>query len=526
MSRQNEKYVLAIDIGTSSTKSALVSIRGEIVDMESEENQLVLLADGGAEQDPDQWWQAIEKTCKRLLAKKLIPVDDIIAVSCTGQWSGTVAVGRDGRPLMNAIIWMDSRGRRYINDIADGWIRISGYGVSKLLRWIRLTGGAPCHSGKDPISHILYIKNAHPEVYGKAYKFLEPKDYINLRFTGRFAASFDSIALHWLTDNRKISNVVSDRRLVDISTIDQAKLPELKRAIDVLGPIRKETAEELGLNEDVRVIVGTPDVQSAAVGSGAVRDFEPHLYLGTSSWLTYHVPFKKTDIRGNMAALPSAIPMRYFVANEQEAAGACLTFLKNNVYCPGERSIDTQQTNMWAVLDEIAKKVPAGSNEVIFTPWLYGERTPVEDAFVRACFFNLSLRTTREDLIRSVYEGVAYNSRWLLQRVERFAKRRLNDIRMVGGGAKSNVWCQIYADVLDRTIRQVKSPVQTNLRGAAFLASVALGHLKFSDVPECVEIARTFRPSSENRKIYDELFARFKEVYASNKAIYERLNRV
>ena len=134
----------------------------------------------------------------------------------------------------------------------------------------RLTGGAPGNSGKDSISHILYIKNAHPEIYERTYKFLEPTDYINLRFTGRYAASFDSIALHWLTDNRKISNVAYDRRLVDISTIDQAKLPELKHAIDVLGPIRKETARELGLNEDVRVIVGTPDVQSAAVGSGAV----------------------------------------------------------------------------------------------------------------------------------------------------------------------------------------------------------------------------------------------------------------
>jgi xylulokinase len=526
MSIQKEKYVLAIDIGTSTTKSALVSVLGEVVDMELEKNRLLLLEDGGAEQDPDQWWYAIKKTCKRLLAKKLVSVDNIIAVSCTGQWSGTVAVGRDGRPLMNAMIWMDSRGRRYIKDITDGVIKINGYGLTRLLRWLRLTGGAPCHSGKDPISHILYIKNAHPEIYSKTYKFLEPKDYINLRFTGLFAASFDSIALHWLTDNRKISNVDYNRRLVDISMIDQAKLPELRRAVDVLGPIRRETAEELGLNGDVRVIVGTPDVQSAAVGSGTVRDFETHLYLGTSSWITCHVPFKKTDIFSNIAALPSAIPMKYFIANEQETAGACLAFLKNNIYCPGEQSIDTQQTNIWAVLDKIAEKVPAGSNKVIFTPWLYGERTPVEDAFVRACFFNQSLRTTREDLIRSVYEGVAYNSRWLLQHVERFVKRRLDDIRMIGGGAKSNVWCQIYADVLDRTIRQVKNPVQANLRGAAFLASVAMEHLKFSDIPECVEVARTFRPSSENRRIYDDLFAVFKEVYKSNKSVYEKLNRV
>jgi xylulokinase len=239
-----------------------------------------------------------------------------------------------------------------------------------------LTGGAPGQSGKDPISHILYIKNECPEVYRKTYKFLEPKDYINLRLTGRCAASFDSIALHWLTDNRKISEIVYDQRLIHASTIDQAKLPELKRAVDVLGPIRREAARELGLNEDVCVIVGTPDVQSAAVGSGAVRDFEPHLQIGTSSWLTCHVPFKKTDIGANLASLPSAVPMRYLVANEQGTAGACLAFLRDNIYCP----TGTEQINVWAVLDEIAEKVAAGSNKVIFTPWLYGERTPVEAA--------------------------------------------------------------------------------------------------------------------------------------------------
>lgn len=526
MSRQDEKYVLAVDIGTSSTKLALVSTRGEIIDTESEENQLILLAGGGAEQDPDQWWKAIVSTCRRLLARKLVSVDDIVAVSCTGQWSGTVAVDRDGRPLMNAMIWMDSRGRKYVNDITAGWIRIKGYGVSKLLRWLRLTGGAPCQSGKDPISHILYIKNACPEVYRDTYKFLEPTDYINMRFTGRFAASFDSIALHWLTDNRRISDVAYDGRLVDISTIDQAKLPDLMRAVDVLGPIRKETARELGLRDDVRVIVGTPDVQSAAIGSGAVRDFDPHLYLGTSSWLTCHVPFKRTDIRSNIAALPSAIPTKYFVANEQESAGACLNFLRNSVYYPGEQSEDTRQANVWALFDQIVEKVPAGSNKVIFTPWLYGERTPVEDACVRACFFNQSLSTTREDLVRSVYEGVAYNSRWLLQHVERFVRRRLDNIRMIGGGAKSDVWCQIYADVLGRTIKQVKDPVQANLRGAGFMASVALGYMSFDEIPQRVEIAETFMPSSGNRTVYDELFTGFKEVYTSNKAIYQKLNRV
>jgi xylulokinase len=526
MSTNFDKYIIAVDLGTSGPKSALVSTRGEVVDWEFEETPVLLLPKGGAEQRPEEWWDAIKNTLKKLLGKGLVPVDDIVSVCCTTQWSGTVAVDRKGNHLMNAIIWMDSRGSRYIEEITDGLVKIEGYEFLKLLRWIRLTGGVPARSGKDPIAHILYIKNQHPEVYEKTYKFLEPKDYINLRFTGRFAASFDSISLHWLTDNRDIENVVYNDGLIKLATIDREKLPELKRAVDILGPVRKEIADELGLRRDVKVVMGTPDILSAAIGSGAVRDYEGHFYIGTSSWLTCHVPFKKTDIFHNMASLPSAIPQRYFVADEQETAGACLTFLRDNIlYGDDELPAGEKPADIYKIFDRIVEKVPAGSNKVIFTPWLYGERTPIENHSIRAGVFNQSLNTNRGDLIRAVFEGVAYNAKWLLGYVEKFIKRRMDSINMIGGGANSNVWCQIHADVFDRTVRQIKDPIQANLRGAAFLGAVSLGYLNFNDIPGLTEIANTYKPNPENRKIYDELFKAFLSIYKSNKRIYEKLNR-
>lgn len=526
LQNNRKKFILAIDLGTSGPKSALVSTEGEVVDYEFEKTTLYLLPEGGAEQDPKEWWDAILKTSKKVLGKALVPVDDIVAVSCTTQWSGTVSVDRDGENLMNAIIWMDSRGSPYIKDITDGFIKVEGYALLKLLNWLRLTGGAPEHSGKGPLAHILLIKNRFPEIYEKTYKFLEPKDYINLLFTGKFASSFDSISLHWLTDNRDISNVVYNDRLIKMSTIEREKFPDLKQAVDILGPIKKEIAEELGLNNDVVVVMGTPDVTAAAIGSGAVRDFEGHLCIGTSSWLTCHVPFKKTDIFHNMASLPSAIPGKYFVANEQETAGACLTFLRDNIiYHKDELLQKTQLPDIYKIFDKIAESTPAGSDKVIFTPWLYGERTPVEDHSVRAAFFNQSLQTTRDHLVRAVFEGVAYNSKWLLGYLEKFIKKRLDAINMIGGGANSDVWCQIHADVFDRTIRQVKNPIQANLRGAAFLAAVALGYLTFDEIPGLTQITKNYTPNPKNRKIYDELFKEFLNIYKSNKAIYTRLNK-
>jgi xylulokinase len=526
MSVGRNKYIFAIDLGTSGPKAALVTTNGDVVVYQFQETELILLPNGGAEQNPDDWWEAILRASKNVLQKKAVPIEDIVAISCTTQWSGTVAIDRKGRPLMNAIIWMDTRGSRYIEQITDGLIKVAGYDIFKLRKWLRLSGGAPGHSGKDPIAHILYIKNELPEVYHNTYQFLEPKDYINYRLTGKIAASFDSIALHWLTDNRNIDKVIYDDQLIQMATVEREKFPELKHATDILGPLKKEVARELGLPEEVQVIMGTPDIPSAAVGSGAVRDFEGHLYVGTSSWLTCHVPFKKTDILHNMASLPSAIPGKYFIANEQEAAGACLNFLRDNILYHQDLLLsEADVPNVYPIFDQIVENIPAGSGRVIFTPWLCGERTPVENHSVRSGIFNMSLNTTREHLIRAVFEGVAYNAKWLLGYLEKFIKRPLSTINFIGGGANSDAWCQIHADVLNRTIKQVKDPIQANLRGAGLLASAALGYIAFDDIADRVQIAGTYTPNPANRKIYDELFAEFLNIYKRNKGIYRRLNR-
>jgi len=521
------KFILALDLGTSGPKVALFSTQGELIGSEFEETPVLLLPGGGAEQSPQVWWDAIETAGRRLLAKKLVNTDDIIAIASTAQWSGTVAVDADGYALSNAIIWMDSRGARYVHKMVDGTIKVEGYGLAKLLNWIRLTGGVPANSGKDPIAHILYLKHEHAEIYNRAFKFLEPVDYIGLRLTGNFAASYNSITLNWLTDNRDIENVTYDDELVKLSTVDRAKLPDLKPANAILGNLRPDIARAWGVREDVKVLMGSPDVHSAAIGSGAVRDFESHLYIGTSGWMTCHVPFKKTDLFHNLAALPSAIPGRYLLTNEQECAGGALQYLRNSVFFPDdELALGARPSNAYQLFDQIAERTPAGSGKLIFTPWLYGERTPVDDHLVRGGFHNQSLSTTRADMVRAVFEGVAYNSRWLLKYVEQFNKRPADAINMVGGGAKSGIWCQIHADVLNRPIRQVKDPIEVNVRGAALLASAALGYMQYDEIGARVKIAQTYTPNPAHRKIYDELFNEFVAIYESNRKIHARLNRV
>jgi len=352
------------------------------------------------------------------------------------------------------------------------------------------------------------------------------KDYLNLKLTGRFAASYDSIALHWVTDNRDPSNVKYDEKLLAMANLDIDKLPALLPATDILDTVSPKAAKKLGINPSAKVVMGTPDVQSAALGSGAIRDFQAHLYIGTSAWLTCHVPFKKTDIIHNMASLPSPIPGRYFIANEQETAGVCLNFLRDNLFPHPENLVAEMGTsNIYEAFDKIVAETPAGSGGVIFTPWLYGERTPVENNTIRAGFFNVSLKNNYRHFVRAVFEGVAFNARWLLSAVEKFSKRHFRTINIIGGGANSDIWCQIHADVLNRTIRQVEDPILANIRGASILASVALGYSTFEKLGQQVRIKKIYEPNEDNLAIYNELYSEFINIYKRMHPIYARLNR-
>jgi len=539
MIESKQKYILAIDHGTSGAKTAIVSTQGDVIDWEFEEVPLHLIGKQGAEQDPDDWWNAIVTTSKKLIDKGHVPVEEIVGICNSSQWAGTVAVDKNGHHLMNSIIWMDTRGAPYIKELNKGLIKVSGYSLFKALKWIKITGGAPSTVGNDPIGHILLIKNEYPDIYEKTYMFLEPHDYVNLRLTGQFAASEVSIHMHFITDIRDINNIHYSKKLLKKLKIEPEKFPQLKKSIDILGPIKPEVAGLLGLTKETKVVMGAPDIPTAIIGSGALADYQGHIYLGTSDWLICHVPYKKTDLFHIMASVPSPIPGRYIFLNEQQVAGAALQFLRDKIlYHKDELLKEEEVPDVYKIFDKIAEKVPAGSNNLIFTPWLYGERTPIEDLTVRGGLYNLSLEMTREHIIRAILEGIAYNIRWLFMYVEKniqkwVMKERADmtkkdfvmpELNIIGGGAQSDVWCQIFADVLNRKIKQVKNPIQANARGAAFIASVGLGFIDWNDIPKYTEYSNIFTPNPENREIYDKLFREFINIYKTTRKMYKRLN--
>lgn len=502
--------LLAIDLGTGGPKVALVSREGEVLGSDFEPTPVLMLPGGGAEQRPGNWWGATTAASRRLLERDPARARTVRGVAVTGQWAGTVAVDERGEPLCDALIWLDARGAAHARRLAGGPLRVAGYDPRKLFRWLRLTGGAPSLSGRDALGHLLWLRAERPELYAAASCFLEPVDWMGLKLTGRAATSAVTATLHWVTDTRDVRRVRYDDDLVALAGLDRAKLPELLATNAVLGPLTEDARAALGLPEPVPVVAGTPDMMSAAVGSGAVADHAAHLYVGTSAWLACHVPYKRTDPLHSVASLPSAVPGRYLVSAEQETAGASVERLRDTLL-PGSGSQGFDE------LERLAAQAAPGSGGVVFTPWLNGERTPVDDHLVRGGLHNLSLDTTRAQVARAVFEGVALNARWMQLYVERFCRRRLEPIAFIGGGALSPLWGQIMADVLGRTVERAADPVNAGVRGAGLLGWLALDELTVEDLHGRAAIVARHEPRGEHRATYERLFAAFRVLYKASR---------
>ncbi len=537
------KHVLAVDLGTSGAKVALIGIDGRVAAWEFEPVELLVLPGGGAEQRPEDWWRALVAATRRLLAHHDGPGVEVAAVCCSTQSEGTVPVDEAGAPLTNCMLWMDMRGAPHLRRQFGGPLSMHGMSLPRIRRWVKLTGGMPSPTGKDPAAHMLYVRDELPEVYERTYKFLNVPDYLNLRLTGRMAATGDSIMTSWVTDNRDAGRVRYDAALVRDCGIDGGKLPEIVKCTDVLGRLTPAAADELGLAPETQVVAGAIDTTAAAIGAGATDDYAVHLYLGTSSWLAAHVPFKKTDVFAGIASLPCALPGRWLLTALQATAGGNLTWLRDNVLyrrctfdAPSvdptasvnhqdELLAEAEQPDVFKVFDQIAARVPPGSNGVLYTPWIWGERAPVDDSALRAGLFNLSLENTREDIVRAFFEGVALNTRWLLGPVRKFLGRPVEVLNLVGGGGQSDVWCQIVADVLGLTVRRVGDPIQANARGAAWIAAAGLGEISFADVPRLVEFDGVFEPSAAARGVYDARYRTFLEIHKRMRPLYRRIDR-
>ncbi|MEA4964758.1 MAG: FGGY-family carbohydrate kinase [Oscillospiraceae bacterium] len=527
-------FVIAYDIGTTGVKTCLFSMEKGItlLGSTSQGYNLYILENGGAEQDGDEWWQAMAATTERLLCESGVSPAQISGLSFCSQMQGMVLVDRDGTPVHRPMSYMDQRSRQELKAGMAHGLQIAGANLFKLLRSLQITR-AVSSSVKDPVWKYKWVEAHEPEAFRRAYKWLDVKEYLIARCTGRFVMTEDSAYATMLYDTRKGREGFSDA-MCQMLRVRMEHLPEVVRSTDVVGGLTERAARELGLRAGTPVFGGGGDASLIGVGAGCVRTGDTHIYCGTSGWVSTVLDRQELDVGAMIAAIVGAQSGKFNYFAEMETAGKCLEWVRDHLALD-EIGIYLQKTDvseghesvrrsLYDYLTETVRHSPPGAGGVIFTPWLHGNRCPFEDPNSTGMFFGIRLETGKTDLIRAVLEGICYHLRWMLEK-QRKKVPTSDPIRFVGGGALSPVTCQILADVTGCTIETVASPQNVGSVGAAAVMGVGLGLISnLEAVRDFVPAVRSFPPDPENRAIYDRSYAVFLRLYRANRENFRLLH--
>ncbi len=495
-------YILAHDLGTELNKASLVDEEGKMVAYCTKEYAVSYPRPGWAEQDPLSWWEAVKETTAEVLRKAKVKPQEVEALVFDSMMYTLVTVNEEGKPLRPAILWLDTRAKAQAEELMG---RLDLLGMLE-------RGVIPPTSAKDITPKILWIKQEEPEIFRRA-RFVDSKDYLIYRCVGEFYTDWSCASLFCLFNFREKR---WEEELVEEMGLSPDRLSIPVKSTEVVGNLTEKAAWELGLPRKVEVVCGCGDATAVGVGAGG-----PHLYLGTSAWVGMHVEEPLFDLTG-VGSLCAADPERFFLIGEMENAGSCLKWFRDQLAREERERGERMGRGPYALLDEMAGRVEAGSGKLLFLPWMMGERCPFIQSTVRGAFLNLSFRHTKAHLVRAVMEGVAYHLRWIAEVVEGMGLS-LPSLRICGGGAKSEVWSQILADVLGKKVERVASPHHVGSLGASIVARVGLGKTDFRSAEREVKVEREFLPS-EGREIYDPLYREFKSLQPMLSEFFERLN--
>ena len=526
--------VITYDVGTTGVKTCLFEI-GKTIKMLSSTMQgysLKVLDNEGVEQDPKEWWQAMCSTTQRLLKETGLDPSEIKGVSFCSQMQGLVLVDQEGEAVRPAMSYMDQRARKELQEGLAYGIQVAGSNIFKLIKALRITG-AVAASVKDPVWKYKWVEKNEPENFKRVYKWLDVKEYLICKLTGEFVMTEDSAFATLLYDIRKGKEGWSNE-ICKMYGVNIEHLPRIIKSTDKVGGITKEAAAQIGLKEGTPVFGGGGDASLIGVGAGATELGDTHVYLGTSGWVSTVVDRSMVDTSARIAAIVGAQSGKYNYFTELETAGKCLEWVKDhlaldeiNIYLEKIDVVQSKEsvyTSLYDYMSEVIDSIPAGSGGVIFTPWLHGNRCPFEDPNARGIFFNISLETGKTELIRAVVEGVCFHIRWFLETQEKKV-RTSKVIRLVGGGALSEVTCQILSDCTGRIIETVDSPQNVGAVGACAIVAVGLGIIDDLSVAKKLILPnKTFKPNVYNKPVYDKNYHVFKRLYKSNKKNFALLN--
>ena len=527
-------YAIAYDVGTTGVKTCLFEIDSEVrlIAGEYAGYDLWILPDGGAEQDTEQWWQAMCATTKRLLEKTGVAPEKISGLSFCSQMQGMVLVDKLGNALRRPMSYMDQRAAQEFRDFQKRGITLSGVEVSTLVRSLIITH-AVSSSVKDPLWKYKWVQKNEPELFKRVYKWLDVKEYLICRCTGECVMTRDSAYSTFLYDTRPGHEGWS-HELCRIYGVAEEHLPRVIECTDVAGRLTERAAAELGLLPQTPVYGGGGDATLIGVGAGCTHLGDTHVYSGTSGWVGTLIGRQKVDVSAMMCGIVGAQEGMFNYFAEMETAGKCFEWVKKHMV---EDEIDTylQKINvadstetayesLYDYMSDAIARIPAGSGGVIFTPWLHGNRCPFEDHRAAGMFFNLKIETGETQMIRAVLEGICFHLRWMLECQDKKI-RTGRVLRFVGGGALSPATCQILADITGRPVETVPNTKDVGAIGAAMLVAVGSGALNdLESASSLIRPDRRYEPDGRNRAVYDRNYRVFRRLYHSNRKNFAALN--
>lgn len=507
-------YILAHDLGTTGDKATLYDREGKLHGAAVATYGTDLPHAGWAEQDPNAWWQAVCDSTRKLLAETGIRGDEIACITFSGQMQGAVALDRHARPLRSALIWMDQRATEQTKRMEDS------LGADRVYR---ITGNRL--SAAYTLHKILWMRDHQPEIFAATHKFVCAKDAIVARLTGEFVTDpsdasgmncYDLEAGAWSAE------------ILDDAKLDVAKLPTLRRSIDVVGSVRAEVADEIGLPAGTPVVLGGGDGPCASVGAGSIREHVVYSYIGSSSWIATASTTPIYDPQQRTFTLGHVVPGLMMPLGTMQTAGAAYQWTRDQLgqaeIAAAEQTGDKSHTTAYTLMNELAAQSPAGANSLLFLPYLAGERSPRWNPAAKAAFIGLTLRHTRADMFRAVMEGVALNLTVILKAFQAQGST-VEAVRVIGGGSTSRVWMQIMADCFGVPIQRLQVLEEATSMGAAVVGGVGIGmYPDFGIADQMNSIADSLAPNTANRETYAHLYQAFEASYRALVPIYDMLN--
>lgn len=503
-----KRYLLSHDLGTSGNKATLFTSEGELVASAVHSYGTDYFNTTWAEQNPDDWWNAVCLSTKELMRGR--DAAGIGAIALSGQMMGCLCVDRNGKPLRNSLIYCDQRSEPQIEKLQQRIGMEEVYGI---------TGHRA--SSSYSLGKLMWIMENESDLYARTYKMLHAKDYINFKLTGRMVTEFTDASGTNLLDLKRL---VWSEKLINASGIDGDKLPDLAASTDIVGEVTDSAAEELGIVSGIPVAAGAGDGLCAGVGVGSVTPGMTYNYLGSSSWIATTTKEPMFDPEMRTFVWAHAVPGYYHPCGTMQTAGSSFSWLKDQICLAETQQGEAAGKSPYELINDRAEESPPGARGLHFLPYLLGERSPRWNPEAKGAFLGLTMQHTRDDVIRSVIEGIILNLDVILAVIRKFVD--VKEITVIGGSARSAFWRRLMADIYEAAILMPNYLEEATAMGAAIIGGVGTGiFTDFSAIEKFIKIESKTEPDYRNTAVYMRKKDIFEKCYAALTDIFPLIGR-